>query len=211
MTRPTLGLSDDDIRRARRHLMRRDPTLGALIKQVGPCGLADGRHVDPFAGLVRTILSQQLSTKAAETIFGRVAALAGGVDRLTSSRLLAVDPDTLRQAGVSRSKIAYLRDLAERVQTRALDLQALEHLPDDAVIDAITAVKGLGRWSADMYMMFRLVRPDVLPVGDLGIVRGFQRLYGFKRPPAERTMRRVAKAWEPYRSVGSWYLWRIHD
>lgn len=204
-----LGLTDEGIRRARRHLMRRDPTLGALIKRVGPCGLGDNRRGDPFAGLVRTILSQQLSTVVADTIHSRVAALADG--RMTSRRLLEIDPDALRQAGVSRPKIAYLRDLAERVDGGALDLGALERMPDDEVIAAITSVKGLGRWSADMYLMFRLVRPDVLPVGDLGIVRGFQKLYGFKRPPAERTMRRIAAAWQPYRSVGSWYLWRIHD
>jgi len=204
-------LTGDDVRRAQRALMRRDPALGALIKRVGPCGLVDPRPHDPFADLVRVILSQQLSTKAADTIFRRVAALADGVHDLTGARLLRVDADALRAAGVSRPKISYLHDLAARVGDGRLDLAAFDALPDEDVIASITAVKGLGRWSADMYLMFRLNRPDVLPVGDLGIVRGFQKLYGMRRPPAERTMVRLAERWRPWRSIGCWYLWRLHD
>jgi DNA-3-methyladenine glycosylase II len=204
-------LSEAEFARARRHLMRRDPRLAPLIKRVGPCRLPDARTRAPFAALVRAILAQQLSGKAADTIHGRVVAIVGGIDRMTPDALLAADPAALRAAGVSRPKTAYIRDLAARVQDGRLDLHALETASDDDVIEAITAVKGLGRWSAEMFLMFRLNRPDVFPVGDLGIVKGVQKLLGMKTRPAPRTMRRVAELWRPYRSVAAWYLWRIHD
>jgi DNA-3-methyladenine glycosylase II len=201
--------TEAEFERARRSLMRRDPRLREVIKRVGPCGLPQSRTLEPFAGLVRVILAQQLSSKAAATIFGRVEALAGGRASLTADRVRALETDALRAAGVSRPKIAYLYDLADRVLDGRLDLHALETLPDEQVIEMITAVKGLGRWSAEMFLMFRLNRPDVFPVGDLGIVRGMQRLFGLKRRPAERTMVRLAEPWRPYRSVAAWYLWRV--
>jgi DNA-3-methyladenine glycosylase II len=208
MTRP---LTELEFARARRSLMRRDPRLGALMKRVGPCRLHESRARDPFAGLVRVIMSQQLSTKAADTIFGRVAALAGGIEGLTSTRVLALDPLALRAAGVSRPKITYLRDLAERVDDGRLDLHVLDTHTDEDVLAAITAVKGLGVWSAEMFLMFRLNRPDIFPIGDLGIVKGMQKLFEMKRAPAPRTMLRLAEPWRPYRSVAAWYLWRLHD
>ncbi|HUF46397.1 MAG TPA: DNA-3-methyladenine glycosylase, partial [Vicinamibacterales bacterium] len=166
---------------------------------------------DPFAALVGVITAQQLSTRAANTIFGRVAVLVGGPDGLTPTRVAGLDPVALRAAGLSRPKITYLHDLAARALDGRLDLHALQDLPDDDVIAAITSVKGLGRWSADMYLLFNLQRPDVWPVGDLGIVKGVQKLLGMKKPPALRTMERVAEPWRPYRSVAAWYLWRIHE
>lgn len=191
--------------------MRRDPRLAPLIKRVGPCRLPEARTRAPFAALVRAILSQQLSGKAADTIHGRVVALVGGMEQLTPGGLLAADQDALRAAGVSRPKIAYLRDLAERVADTRLDLDSLEARPDEEVIEAITAVKGMGRWSAEMFLMFRLNRPDVFPVGDLGIVKGVQTLLEMKRRPKPSTMLRVAEVWRPYRSVAAWYLWRINE
>lgn len=205
------GLSADGIERARRSLMRRDPRIGALIRRAGRCHLAEGRRADPFASLVRVILSQQLSVGAANTIHGRVVALAGGASALTPARLLSLDPASLRAVGVSGPKVTYLRDLAIRVADGRLDLPSLEWLSDDDVVEAITSVKGLGRWSADMFLIFRLNRPDVWPVGDLGIVKGVQKLFEMRRPPALRTLQRVAKPWRPYRSVAAWYLWRIHE
>ena len=204
----TRAMTPADFERARRTLMRRDPRLGAVIKRVGPCGLADSRTNDPFAALVRVIMSQQLSTKAADTIFGRVAALAGGRESLSPAIVRALDATALREAGVSRPKITYLYDLAERAGDGRLDLHALDGHPDEEVLAHITAVRGLGRWSAEMFLMFRLKRPDVFPVGDLGIVKGMQRLFGMKRRPAERTMTRLAEPWRPYRSVAAWYVWR---
>lgn len=207
----TRHLSDRQIQRARRLLAARDPKLGALIARVGRCRLADSRRHDPFAGLVRVILSQQLSSKVAETLFARVVSIAGGPEAVTPARLLAVPPDALRAAGVSRPKIGYIRDLAARVSDGRLNLTALDDLSDDAVSEALTEVRGLGRWSAEMFLIFRLNRPDILPVGDLGIVKGMQQLFGMRRLPKPRTMVRLAEPWRPYRSIASWYLWRLHD
>jgi DNA-3-methyladenine glycosylase II len=207
----TRALTKAEFERARRTLMRRDKRLGALIKRVGRCKLPDSRGHDPFAGLVRVILSQQLSGKAADTIFGRVVALTGGLDAMTPTALRAVEVTALRGAGVSGPKARYLHDLADRALDGRLDLHALDCCPDDEVIATITSVKGLGRWSAEMFLMFRLNRPDIFPVGDLGIVKGMQKLYGMRRPPSPRTMMRRAEFWRPYRSVAAWYLWRIHE
>ena len=203
------ALTDAEFERARRALMRRDRKLAEVIKRVGRCGLPDSRTRDPFVALVRVIMSQQLSGKAADTIFGRVAALAGGTEHLTPAATRALDATALRAAGVSRPKISYVYDLADRVIDGRLDLHAFDAHSDDDVITAITAVKGLGRWSAEMFLMFRLNRPDIFPVGDLGIVKGMQKLHGLKRRPAERTMLRLAEPWRPYRSVAAWYLWRL--
>jgi DNA-3-methyladenine glycosylase II len=202
------AFAEADVARARRILMRRDPRLGAIIKRVGRCRLPDSRTDEPFAGLVRVIMSQQLSGKAAETIFGRVVALAGGREAVTPITVRALTPDALRSAGVSRPKISYLYDLADHVGDGRLDLHALDGHPDEEVIARMTAVKGLGRWSAEMFLMFRLNRPDIFPVGDLGIVKGMQRLHGMKRRPAVSTMLRLAEPWRPYRSIAAWYVWR---
>jgi len=178
------------------------------MKRVGRCELPDSRTHDPFAALVKVIMSQQLSGKAADTIFGRVVALGAPAGGLTPVSVRALDATALRGAGVSRPKITYLYDLADHVGDGRLDLHALDGHPDEEVIAKITAVKGLGRWSAEMFLMFRLNRPDILPVGDLGIVKGMQRLFGMKRRPSERTMVRLAEPWKPYRSIASWYVWR---
>jgi DNA-3-methyladenine glycosylase II len=161
--------------------------------------------------MVRALVSQQLSGKAAETIFNRVVALAGGASGMTPATLLSIDATALRGAGLSRQKISYLVDLSERVSDGRLDLHGLDDHPDEDVVAAITAVKGFGRWSAEMFLMFRLNRPDIFPVTDLGIVKGVQKLLGMKGKPSVRTMLRTAEAWRPYRSVAAWYLWRIHE
>ena len=202
------AFSEADFARARRILMRRDPKLGAVIKRVGRCKLADGRTHDPFASLVRVIMGQQLSGKAADTIHRRLVALAEPAGGMTPSTIRALEAAALRGVGVSSQKIRYLYDLSDHVMEGRLDLHALDGHPDEEVIARITAVKGLGRWSAEMFLMFRLNRPDILPVGDLGIVKGMQRLFGMKRRPSERTMMRLAEPWRPYRSVASWYIWR---
>ena len=195
--------------RARRILMRRDPRLAAVMRRVGPCRIHESRTHHPFVSLVRALVSQQLSGRAAATIFARVQALVGDADGLTPARILALDPGRLREAGLSRQKIGYIRDLAARVDDGRLVLADLETQPDEVVIREITAVKGFGTWSAEMFLMFRLNRPDVFPLGDLGIVKGMQQLLGMARRPSARTMTRAANAWRPYRSVAAWYLWRI--
>ena len=206
---PSRRLSAAEFERGRRTLMRRDPRLAPVIKRTGPCLLPESRTDAPFGALVRAIMNQQLSGKAADTIHRRVLALVGGPDGLSPASLLAVDPVRLRAAGVSWPKISYLRDLAERVADGRLHLESLEDQTDEEVIVAITSVKGLGQWSAEMFLMFRLNRPDVFPVGDLGIVKGVQKLLGMKRRPKPRTMERLAEGWRPYRSIAAWYLWRI--
>lgn len=188
--------------------MKRDPRLGAVIKKVGR-RRPSFHERDPFHSLVRAVISQQLSTKAADTIEARVFKLLGGEAALTPASLLAADQDALRAAGLSWPKISYLRDLATHVVDGRLDLHGLKHKTDAEIIEAITAVKGFGVWSAEMFLMFCLHRPDVFPVGDLGIVKGVQLLTGMKVRPKPRTMARVAEAWKPHRSVASWYLWRL--
>jgi DNA-3-methyladenine glycosylase II len=202
------AFSEADFARARRILMRRDPRLGAVMKRVGPCKLAAGRTRDPFASLVRVIMGQQLSGKAADTIHGRLVALAEPAGGITPATIRGLDAKALRGVGVSSQKIRYLYDLSDHVADGRLDLHALDGHPDEEVIARITAVKGLGRWSAEMFLMFRLNRPDILPLGDLGIVKGMQRLFEMKRRPSPRTMTRLAEGWRPYRSVASWYIWR---
>lgn len=204
------GAAGEGFERARRALMRRDPRLAEVIRRVGSRRPVP-RSADPFRALVRAVLSQQLSGKAAETIERRVHALAGGADALTPAVLLGLDVDALRAAGVSRPKISYLRDLAAHIGDGRLDLHGLRERTDAEIIEAITAIKGFGRWSAEMFLMFALHRPDVFPVGDLGIVKGIQKLAGMKRRPKPRTMERLADRWRPYRSVACWYLWRIHE
>jgi DNA-3-methyladenine glycosylase II len=202
-------ISDADDQRIRRLLIRRDPRLAPVIRHVGRCRLPDSRTHHPFVSLVRALTSQQLSTKAAATIFGRVVDLVGGPEGMTSANLLAVDPAKLRAAGLSGQKVSYVRDLAARVDDGRLDLHGLRERPDDEVLEAITAVKGFGRWSAEMFLMFQLNRADIFPVGDLGIVKGTQLLLGMKTRPAPVTMLRAAELWRPYRSVAAWYLWRL--
>ena len=194
-----------DYSKARRLLARRDPILRDLIREHGPCGLADAQHTDPFRALVSAIISQQLSTKAAATIKARLDALVGG--QLNAKRLAAVDDVALRGVGLSRQKIAYLRDLSDRVSRGDLALDALDGMADEAVVEALTSVKGIGRWTAEMFLMFRLHRPDVLPLGDLGIVKAVQRAYGMRKVPTPARLTKLGEQWRPYRSVACWYLW----
>jgi DNA-3-methyladenine glycosylase II len=200
----------DDYARARRVLLRRDPILAALIRRQGPCGLAAARRADHFSALVRAITFQQLSTKAASTIYNRMAALMPA-GTPTPEGFAALSDDELRGAGMSRQKIGYLRDLCEKVASKKIDLEALEGRSDEDVVAALVTVKGIGRWSAEMFLIFRLLRPDVLPVGDLGIVTAIQKAYRLRKRPTPDRMRQIGEAWRPYRSIASWYLWRSLD
>ncbi|MEO6238050.1 MAG: DNA-3-methyladenine glycosylase 2 family protein [Vicinamibacterales bacterium] len=203
---PQRGLEPADFLRARRALMRQDLVLATVIRKYRARSLLDAPALEPFPALVRTITSQQISTRAAATIHGRlVASMSEGV---TPEALLALSETQFRGAGLSRQKVVYLRDLATKVQTGELPVASLHALDDEAVVDAIVKVKGLGRWSAEMFLMFRLRRPDVLPVGDLGIVTAIQRLYGLRQKPTPARMMKIGEAWRPYRTVACWYLWR---
>jgi 3-methyladenine DNA glycosylase/8-oxoguanine DNA glycosylase len=196
-----------DTRRARRHLMAADPVLAALIRRAGPCRLGASRHEDPFFLLLRAIVSQQLSTRAAATIFGRLCALFPA-ERPSASRLLALDDATLRGVGLSTNKTRFVRDLAARVRDRRLDLAALEHQDDADALRALTAVLGIGTWTAEIFLMFQLHRPDVFPAADLGLLTALQRVYGLRTRPTPQRARRLAERWRPHRSVAAWYLWR---
>jgi DNA-3-methyladenine glycosylase II len=198
-----------DYSRASR-LLRRDPVMAALIRAHGPCGIADALRVDHLSALVRAIIFQQLSTKAASTIHGRfVGLLPEG--RVTAAAIAEMTDEQFRRVGVSRQKALYLRDLAGKVSSREVTLDGLEDLDDESVIAALTAVKGIGRWTAEMFLMFRLHRPDVLPVGDLGIVTAVQKAYGLRKRPTPDRLRKLGDAWKPYRTVACWYLWRSLD
>jgi DNA-3-methyladenine glycosylase II len=187
--------------------------IAALIGRVGPSGIAERRATldgnGAFRALVQAISSQQLSTKAAATIFGRIAVLGRDGAFPTPVELLALPETTLRGAGLSGSKVAAVRDLASRVASGSLSLEAMAALSDEEVIDALVEVRGIGRWTAEMFLIFRLGREDVLPVDDLGVKKGMLRLFGLRKLPAPDRMEKLARPWRPYRSVACWYLWRL--
>ena len=187
--------------------------MARLMDQIGPLSVKArprGRPADAYGTLVRAIAGQQLSTKAAATIYGRLTALYGGRTP-TPEEIIATDPQKLREVGLSRAKAVYLRDLAEHIVDGELPIDELAELPDEQVYDALIAVKGLGRWSVDMFLMFQLGRPDILPVGDLGIRKAFQVHYGLEELPNAGEMEKIAEAWRPYRTLASLYLWESLD
>jgi DNA-3-methyladenine glycosylase II len=202
------SLTPAGYRRAERLLAERDPILRVLIESHGRCGLARSQREDPFTALVEAIVWQQLSGKAAATIYRRVLALLPNGGPPTPAGILDIDEPALRAAGLSRAKTAYIRDLSTHVRGGDVHLDALDVLDDEAVIDELTRVKGIGRWTAEMFLMFRLHRPDVLPVDDVGIVNAIRRAYRLRKPPSADRMRKIAGAWRPYRSVACWYLWQ---
>jgi DNA-3-methyladenine glycosylase II len=202
------ALSSEGYATARRFLMRKDPVLGAVIKSIGACGMADRQRKDHLSALVSAIVSQQLSTKAAATIFGRFVALFPDNHIPDAAAIAAQSDAALRAVGLSGQKVSYMRDLSARLMDGRLLLDELETLPDEQVIERLVAVKGFGRWTAEMFLMFRLHRPDVLPAGDLGIAVAIQRLYRLRKRPDARRVLKIGEVWSPYRSVASWYLWQ---
>jgi DNA-3-methyladenine glycosylase II len=188
--------------------------LAQLIAQVGPKGLGDpraGRPDDHYGALLRAIVGQQLSTKAARSIFARLTDRFGGRTP-TPEEVLDDDPEELRAAaGLSRPKVGYLRSLAEHVLSGELELERLDELSDEEVIAELVAVKGLGVWTAHMFLMFQLQRPDVLPVGDLGIRRAIERAYELDGLPTPEQIETIAQPWRPHRTLACRYLWRSLD
>ena len=190
-----------------------DPVMARLIDEHGAVVRRDLRRERPhdaYGALLRSIVGQQLSTKAARTIYGRMLELFGG-HAPTPKQLLAADPDAIRAAGLSRPKIAYLRDLAQHVEDGELELERLHDLPDEDVIEQLTAVKGIGDWSAHMFLMFHLGRPDILPVGDLGIRNAVKAQYRLRKLPDPKRLERIARPWRPYRTLACLYLWSSLD
>ncbi|HXZ01330.1 MAG TPA: DNA-3-methyladenine glycosylase 2 family protein [Stellaceae bacterium] len=210
---PILTLPHDEaaavrlLARARRRLMREDRRLAEVIKAVGPCTY--GRRPGGFPSLFHSILRQQLSGKAAATIAGRLHQACGG--RIAPEAVAALDDAAFLAAGVSRQKRDYLRGLAAAAIDAPALFAALEHLPDEAAVEALTAIKGIGRWTADMYLMFSLGRLDVLPLGDVSIRAAIADIYGVSRKAPAAKFTRLAEAWRPYRSVACWYFYAHLD
>jgi DNA-3-methyladenine glycosylase II len=195
------------MRRAVTHLKTADQVLGELIQHVGPCRLA---YREPnFAAMARAIVYQQLNGRAASAIYAKFEAGCGG--EVTAEAILKIRPARLRTFGISPQKSEYLRDLAKKARTGEVEFAELPCLEDDEVIRRLTIVKGIGIWTAHMFLIFALRRPDVLPVGDYGVRLAMQKLYGLDQLPKPTEMERIATPWRPWRSVASWYLWRSLD
>jgi DNA-3-methyladenine glycosylase II len=200
-------------RKAVAALREADPVMARLIEEHATLvrrDLKGERPGDAYGALLRSIVGQQLSTKAASTIYGRMIDIFGG-HAPTPPQLLAADPEEIRAAGLSRPKIAYLRDLAQHVEDGTLELDRLDELPDEEVSAQLTAIKGLGQWTADMFLMFHLRRPDVLPVGDQGIRRAVQVEYRMRKLPDPKRLERVARPWRPHRTLACLFLWSSLD
>jgi DNA-3-methyladenine glycosylase II len=189
------------------HLKKSDPILRAIIEKVGPFRMNYGEP--SFHNLAESILYQQLNGKAAATIFKRFTDAAG--DPLTPEGILSLTDAQMRGVGLSKQKTAYLRDLAEKTKAGLLEFEKLSSLPDSDVIKHLTQVKGIGVWTAHMFLMFTLRRPDVLPTGDYGVQVAIKKYYRKRKLPKPKDMEKIAKSWTPYRSVACWYLWRSLD
>ena len=196
-----------DYSAARRHLMKCDPRLRDVIKRVGPCELHAAAPRDPFETLCVSIASQQLSTKAAATIFGRFADLFPN-RKPTPERVMTLSDAQIRATGFSRAKVAFIKDLATHVLDGRLDLKRLKRHPDEEVMRQLVAVKGIGRWTAEIFLMFRLGRLDVLPADDLGLMNAVHRVYRLRKRPDAKKLRQMGEEWRPYRSIAAWYLWQ---
>lgn len=206
-------LDDKQTALAIKTLSEQDSTLAALINRVGECRLRGKDHPDLFGTLADAIVSQQLSGKAAATIFARFCVLLDADDKKPQpAQLASVTEEQLRSVGLSRAKALAVKDLASKIeQGLVLPLSVLETLPDEAVIQNLIQVRGIGRWTAEMFLMFQLGRADVLPLDDLGVRKGFMLTYGLDAMPDKKVLMQQAVSWQPYRSVASWYLWRATE
>jgi DNA-3-methyladenine glycosylase II len=195
------------MRKALNHLKKSDPVMRDIIQRIGPCRIEYGPP--EFHSLAEAIVYQQLNGKAAVTIFKRFAALAG--DPLTPEGILKLSDEQLRRVGLSKQKSSYLKDLATKTAAGLLDFAKLPELPDHEVIEHLTQVKGIGVWTAQMFLMFTLKREDVLPTGDYGVQSAIKKHYRKRKLPKPREMERIARPWSPYRSIACWYLWKSLD
>ncbi|HYU47045.1 MAG TPA: DNA-3-methyladenine glycosylase [Terriglobales bacterium] len=195
------------MRKAINHLKKSDPILAAIIEQVGPCRMEFGEPT--FHSLAEAILYQQLNGKAAVTIFKRFTDLAG--DPLSPAGILMLTDTQMRGVGLSKQKTAYLRDLSEKTKAGLLNFERLPELSEAEVIEHLTQVKGVGVWTAHMFLMFTLRRPDILPTGDYGVQAAIKKHYKKRNWPKLAVMEKIAKPWAPYRSIACWYLWKSLD
>jgi DNA-3-methyladenine glycosylase II len=193
------------MRKAINHLKKADPVLAAIIQKAGPYRVTYTQPV--FQTLVRSIVYQQLNGKAAMTIFNRLAE-AAKVAPLTPEAILRLRPQKMRTVGLSKQKTLYIRELARRTRDGDIQFERLPEMEDAAIIETLTRVKGVGVWTVQMFLMFALQRPNVLPVGDLGVRAAMKKAYGLAELPKPQEMESIAAPWHPYRSIASWYLWR---
>jgi DNA-3-methyladenine glycosylase II len=198
------------LREAERHLAVRDAVMAGLIERFGPCGLA-ARRREPFQVLCASIISQQISSRAADTIQARVVAAFGERGRIVAQRLAAAAIDDLRACGLSQSKARWLQHLGAQSASGALDFARLRRLDDEAAIAVLDALPGIGRWTAEMFLMFALHRLDLFAMDDVGLRRGVDQLYGKGRKLSDARTRKIVEVWAPYRTVACWYLWRHAD
>ena len=203
-----MGVTQLDPQAAAEELARRDPALGRWIEAVGPPALREP-HDSPFAALTRAIVFQQLAGRAATAIHGRVLATVDG--ELSPAALLAVPEERLKGAGLSNAKLLSLRDLAARVVSGEVPLDGLDDLDDDEIVARLSAVRGIGRWTSEMFLMFQLRRPDVWPVDDLGVRKGYATIHRLPAPPKPRELQALGDVYRPYRTIAAWYCWRTAD
>jgi DNA-3-methyladenine glycosylase II len=196
-------------KKAENHLRRADPVMAAVIKRMGPCEM--GQETDPWRALSSSIMSQQISVYAARAIRGRFVALFEGKVYPDPEDVLAVSDEALRGAGLSGNKVLAIRDLARHFADKQIDVGKFPEMTDDEIIEVLVPVRGIGRWTAEMFLLFSLHRPDVLAVDDQGLRNAMMKLYGLESIPKPAQMREIAAPWQPYRSVASWYLWRSLD
>lgn len=197
--------STSPLEEARRKLSRRDPRLREVIRHIGPCTMKPNR--EHFATLVRTIISQQISTKAAVSIGERLLRLVGP-GGFSPERILSIPDETIRGCGFSGNKLKSLRDLCAKVLDNTVKLDVLHKLPDHEVRESLVQIRGIGPWSADMFLMFSLGRLDILPVGDFGLRAGVKKIYELRELPTPVELEEIAVPWQPYRSIATWYIWR---
>jgi len=193
-------------RAARAHLVRTDPVLARIINQVGPLRLM--RRSERFQALTRAIVFQQLAGPAAMAIYNRVLALFPNVSFPSPAQILATPDDALRKAGLSAKKALYIKDLAAHIQNDSLNFHRFPRMSDEEIIGDLTRVKGIGRWTAEIFLMFNLARPDVFPAADIGLQNAVTRAYRMRKRPTPKRLREIAVQWQPYRSAAAWYLWQ---
>lgn len=201
-----------DIQLADRELSLRDPVMKRLVRQFGPCGLRPKPRRSPFESLARAIANQQLNGKAAESILNRFIALFPGKKFPGPGDLAAVSDEAIRAAGFSRAKIAALRDLSEKTLNGTVpSAREFSRLSDEEVIERLVEVRGIGRWTVEMLLIFQLGRPDVLPADDFGVRTGYAKAYGLEELPRPKKLLELGEPWRPHRTVASWYLWRAAE
>jgi DNA-3-methyladenine glycosylase II len=205
--RPQATVRPDSSDLALAHLRSADPVLAEIIERVGPYAMQ--YHEPTFRALVRSIVFQQLHGRAARTIFERLVEKAGG--EITPDSILKLCPAQMRAVGLSKQKLTYIRDLARKTRAGTVEFERFQEMSDDQIIAELTVVKGIGEWTAHMFLMFALRRPNILPTGDYGVRAAMRKAYGMKVLPKPRTMARMAKSWHPYCSIASWYMWRSLD